>query len=196
MQKKRGKNNNSTCKVTKTPVSGEKKYALTAISEAFARTPSGRTWPGSWRRSHWTPGECGRCRKAWRPSGPTPRSSAAWSRVGGAHSHTRPPVGLCRCGLQGDTRELGVRRQQAADTHLARILDTQPLDTWRMREMSHDRTPEWAISTILWRMWSGSGRPLTYTPPIWLTPVPPASTLSQTHAHAPKSLTPTRPSRG
>ncbi|MPC65470.1 hypothetical protein E2C01_059605 [Portunus trituberculatus] len=78
-----------------------------------------------------------------------------------------------------NTRELGVSWTPSPDTHLARILETQPLDTCRMREMSHERTPEWAISTILWRMWSGSGRPLTYTPPIWFTPVPPARILHQ-----------------
>lgn len=36
--------------------------------------------------------------------------------------------------------------------------------------MSQGRAPWWANSTIFWRVESGSGRPLTYTPPNWLTP--------------------------
>ena len=37
--------------------------------------------------------------------------------------------------------------------------------------MSHGRTPMWASSTIRRLTWSGRGRPLTNTPPSWLTPV-------------------------
>lgn len=40
--------------------------------------------------------------------------------------------------------------------------------------MSHGRTPINANSTILLRTQSGSGRPLTNTPPNWLTPAWPA----------------------
>lgn len=52
-----------------------------------------------------------------------------------------------------------------------RILLTHPFDTCRMREMSQGRAPEWASSTIFWRVESGSGRPPTNTPPNWLTPL-------------------------
>lgn len=58
--------------------------------------------------------------------------------------------------------------------YLPRILLTQPLDTWRIRDISQGRAPEWASSTIFWRVESGSGRPLTYTPPNWLIPLWPA----------------------
>ncbi len=37
--------------------------------------------------------------------------------------------------------------------------------------MSQGRAPEWANSTIFCRVESGSGRPLTYTPPSWFTPL-------------------------
>ena len=72
---------------------------------------------------------------------------------------------------------------QANITHRARILETQPFDTWRIREMSQERTPECAISTILCRTWSGRGRPFTYMPPSWFTPVPPETILSQPIVH-------------
>ncbi|KAE8744540.1 hypothetical protein FOCC_FOCC008779 [Frankliniella occidentalis] len=55
------------------------------------------------------------------------------------------------------------------------ILETQPLDTCSILEMSHGRAPECASSTIFWRVESGSGRPLTYTPPSWLMPEWPAA---------------------
>jgi len=55
--------------------------------------------------------------------------------------------------------------------YLPRILETHPLETWRIREMSQGRAPEWANSTIFWRVWSGRGRPLTNTPPSWFTPL-------------------------
>jgi hypothetical protein len=45
--------------------------------------------------------------------------------------------------------------------YLPSIFETHPLETWRMREMSQGRAPEWASSTIFWRVESGSGRPLT-----------------------------------
>jgi len=53
-------------------------------------------------------------------------------------------------------------------------LETQPLDTCRMREMSQGRAPECASSTIFCRVESGRGRPLTNTPPSWFTPLCPA----------------------
>ena len=48
--------------------------------------------------------------------------------------------------------------------------------TWRMREISQGRAPLWASSTILCRVESGRGRPLTKTPPSWLTPLCPSNT--------------------
>ena len=45
--------------------------------------------------------------------------------------------------------------------YLPRILDTHPLETWRIREISHGRAPEWANSMIFCRVESGKGRPLT-----------------------------------
>lgn len=66
----------------------------------------------------------------------------------------------------------------APDTYLPRILDTHPLDTCRMREISQGRAPEWASSTIFCLVESGRGRPLTNTPPSWFTPLCPA------HSHA------------
>jgi len=54
------------------------------------------------------------------------------------------------------------------------ILLTHPCETRSCLEMSHGRTPWCAISTILWRTMSGSGRPLTKTPPSWFTPPWPA----------------------
>ena len=59
-----------------------------------------------------------------------------------------------------------------------RILDTQPLETCRMRLMSHGRAPLWASSTIRCRVESGSGRPFTNTPPSWFTPLCPARKIS------------------
>lgn len=49
-----------------------------------------------------------------------------------------------------------------------------PCDTNNCRDMSQGRTPINANSTILLRTQSGSGRPLTKTPPNWLTPAWPA----------------------
>ena len=40
--------------------------------------------------------------------------------------------------------------------------------------MSHGLAPEWASSTIFWRVESGKGRPETNTPPNWLIPECPA----------------------
>jgi hypothetical protein len=54
--------------------------------------------------------------------------------------------------------------------YLLRILETHPCETRSWREMSHGRTPLCAISTIRWRTMSGSGLPLTKTPPSWFTP--------------------------
>lgn len=47
------------------------------------------------------------------------------------------------------------------DSHLPKILLTQPLETCRIREISQGLAPEWANSTIFCRVESGSGRPLT-----------------------------------
>lgn len=60
-------------------------------------------------------------------------------------------------------------------TYLPSILDTHPLETWSMRDMSHGLAPECASSTIFCRVESGNGRPLTYTPPSWLIPLWPAA---------------------
>ena len=51
-----------------------------------------------------------------------------------------------------------------------RILETHPWLTLSCLEMSHGRTPLCASSTILCLTMSGSGRPLTKTPPNWFTP--------------------------
>ena len=40
--------------------------------------------------------------------------------------------------------------------------------------MSHGRAPWWANSTIFCLVLSGKGRPLTNTPPSWLTPLWPS----------------------
>ena len=56
------------------------------------------------------------------------------------------------------------------ETDLPSILLTQPCDTRSCREMSQGLTPWWASSTIRCRTTSGKGRPLTNTPPSWLTP--------------------------
>lgn len=56
-------------------------------------------------------------------------------------------------------------------THLPKILLTHPLETWRIRDISHGRAPEWASSTIFCRVESGNGLPPTKTPPSWLTPL-------------------------
>jgi len=50
-----------------------------------------------------------------------------------------------------------------------RILETQPWETLSCREMTQGRMPWCAISTILCRMWLGSGLPLMNTPPSWFT---------------------------
>lgn len=55
--------------------------------------------------------------------------------------------------------------------YLPRILDTHPLETWRILEISQGRAPEWASSTIFCLVESGRGRPLTNTPPSWFTPL-------------------------
>lgn len=46
-------------------------------------------------------------------------------------------------------------------TYLPRILETHPLLTCSMRDMSHGLAPLWASSTIFCLVESGSGRPLT-----------------------------------
>ena len=58
----------------------------------------------------------------------------------------------------------------SCESHLPRILLTQPCETRSWRLMSHGRTPLCESSTIFRRMGSGSGRPLTNSPPSWLTP--------------------------
>ena len=54
--------------------------------------------------------------------------------------------------------------------YLESIFETHPCETRSCLEMSQGRTPLWASSTIRCRTTSGSGRPLTKTPPNWLTP--------------------------
>ena len=66
------------------------------------------------------------------------------------------------------------------NSYLPRILETQPLETWRILDMSQGRAPEWASSTIFCRVESGRGRPLTNTPPSWFTPLCPVGAQSNT----------------
>lgn len=56
-------------------------------------------------------------------------------------------------------------RMEPVSWYRQRILETQPWDTRSCREMTQGRMPWCAISTILWRIWLGSGRPLMNTPP-------------------------------
>lgn len=65
------------------------------------------------------------------------------------------------------------------NTHLPKILETHPWETRSWREMSQGRTPWWAKSTIRERTTSGRGRPLTKTPPNWLTPPWPVMSFSK-----------------
>lgn len=58
--------------------------------------------------------------------------------------------------------------------YLPKIFDTQPFETWSIRDISQGLAPEWANSTIFWRVESGNGLPFTYTPPSWLIPLWPA----------------------
>lgn len=60
-------------------------------------------------------------------------------------------------------------RMEPVSWYRFRILETQPWETRRFREMTHGRTPAAAISTIFRRMWFGRGRPLMNTPPSWFT---------------------------
>ena len=61
-------------------------------------------------------------------------------------------------------------RRNSTNTNLPRILLTQPCETRSCLLISHGRTPLCESSTILRRMGSGSGLPLTKTPPSWFTP--------------------------
>ena len=54
-------------------------------------------------------------------------------------------------------------------TYRHNIFDTHPWDTRNCREITQGRMPMAAISTILWRIWFGKGRPFMKTPPSWLT---------------------------
>lgn len=56
-------------------------------------------------------------------------------------------------------------RKEPVSLNLARILETQPCETFRRRLMSHGLTPTLAMSMIRRRMWFGNGRPLTKYPP-------------------------------
>ncbi len=74
-------------------------------------------------------------------------------------------------------------------THLERIFETHPWLTLSCLEMSHGLTPLCASSTIRCRTMSGSGRPLTNTPPSWLTPPWPAISIEEsTHTSEPIRL--------
>lgn len=59
-------------------------------------------------------------------------------------------------------------------SYLPKILETQPLETCSILDMSQGRAPEWANSTIFCLVESGKGRPLTNTPPSWFTPLCPS----------------------
>ena len=54
-------------------------------------------------------------------------------------------------------------------TYRHKIFDTHPCETRNCREITQGRMPMAAISTILWRIWFGKGRPFMKTPPSWLT---------------------------
>jgi len=60
-------------------------------------------------------------------------------------------------------------RMEPVSWYRQRILDTQPCETRSCLEITQGRMPWWAISTILCRMWFGSGLPLMKTPPSWFT---------------------------
>lgn len=99
------------------------------------------------------------------------------------------------CGVVGGTRRVVSQGVFSFEPHLSRfkgldcllkgvggvyldylpsILETHPLETWSILEMSQGRAPEWASSTIFCLVESGKGRPLTNTPPSWFTPLWPA----------------------
>ena len=84
--------------------------------------------------------------------------------AGGRHPRLRPAdgPGLDRAGL--------VVSEYCEDvfclilstlSYLPSILETQPLETWSILEISHGRAPWWASSTIFCLVESGRGRPLT-----------------------------------
>lgn len=72
--------------------------------------------------------------------------------------------------------------------YLPRIFETHPFETCRILEISQGRAPEWASSMIFWRVESGNGRPLTYTPPSWLTPLWPEINRSLFSKKTPKNF--------
>ena len=79
--------------------------------------------------------------------------------------------GIWNCPIFILTLLWGLRVLPSFVPHLPRILDTQPLETWRILLISQGLAPECASSMIFCRVESGSGRPLTYTPPNWFTPL-------------------------
>lgn len=79
-----------------------------------------------------------------------------------SHDH-RPPLTL------GLLPPMAPGRIEPVSWYRHRILETQPWETRNCREITQGRMPWWAISTILCRMWFGSGLPLMKTPPSWFT---------------------------
>lgn len=73
------------------------------------------------------------------------------------------------CSTLGLLPPIAPGRMEPVSWYLHKILDTHPCETRSCREMTHGRMPWWAISTILWRMWLGKGRPFMKTPPSWFT---------------------------
>lgn len=77
--------------------------------------------------------------------------------------------------LINDDFSLAMHEQRDGEDEKKYIKIELPCETNSWREMSHGRTPINANSTILRRTQSGSGRPLTNTPPNWFTPAWPVS---------------------
>ena len=125
-------------------------------------------------------------RNRWETAGAARRAVMGW--------WDRPPSSLARqaVGISCNTRDAKLRMETVTfgqslagvnfiseflfwitkyqlKTYRQRILETQPCETRSWREMTQGRIPMAAISTILWRMWFGRGRPLMKTPPSWLT---------------------------
>lgn len=70
-------------------------------------------------------------------------------------------------------------RMDPVSWYLLRIFETQPWDTRSWRDITQGLTPAAAISTILYLMCCGRGRPFMKTPPNWLTRPCPAKSKTK-----------------